>query len=527
LPTPRRKVHTEIIMDFVILPYATTRRSLTIRGLTLRSSEDLAGLDDDTTTHLRTLFRLFYLHETLRFKRMIYHYSPETASGGPSAFHRKLWEVSTCLKYICTSPNPPRFPAPTFAGLNDFPATEIAEMFLFTPTNLVTEFYLTFEPLENVEYAGSEPESSYQKILHGYVGIMVGRGNTFRIGPACKILPPHFVLDNHRSFRYGLDVAAFYDALTHGSKWAIKRFMDSDSKELTDLEKRILKALDWFNQSCEYAIHPFKSLVFLAIAFETLLNLKWEQKNTQRIKDVLITLLGAVDRLDTWIDQFFVARGGIVHTGEATHVLYYPPQDKTPQGDKKPEPNRDTPTSLLTYQGRLIFHLCLDAVLSSSVTAREANLQSTFKHDDERIKEIRALLDNKDESLDQRIIRTRNVVLELCGNIYQPASRVKAESMLKITSKMMSVYLGSKLHETLGIPDDIVASMTDFVTQMKGFDPAKDKTEPRIQLISEVHVALRTWYSDSLQLGGFPRDEAFDILTTLMNYSVEYLRGFA
>ena len=92
---------------------------------------------------------------------------------------------------------------------------------------------------------------------------------------------------------------------------------------------------------------------------------------------------------------------------------------------------------------------------------------------------------------------------------------------------MMSVYFGSKQHETLGIPAEIVASVTDFITQMKGFDPAKDKTEPRIQLISEIDVALRTWYSDSLQLGGFPRDEAFDILTMLMNYLVEYLRGFA
>ncbi len=137
------------------------------------------------------------------------------------------------------------------------------------------------------------------------------------------------------------------------------------------------------------------------------------------------------------------------------------------------------------------------------------------------------MLDDKDASLDQRIIRTRNVVLELCGNIYQPASRVKAESLLKITSKIMSVYLGSKLHETLEIPAEIVASMTEFVTQMKGFDAAKDNAEPRIQLIAEVHVALRTWYSDSMQLGGFPRDEAFDILTTLMNYSVQYLRGCA
>lgn len=42
---PRRKAQTNNIMDFVILAYATTSRPLTIRGLTLRSSEDFFLID--------------------------------------------------------------------------------------------------------------------------------------------------------------------------------------------------------------------------------------------------------------------------------------------------------------------------------------------------------------------------------------------------------------------------------------------------------------------------------------------------
>jgi hypothetical protein len=513
-------------MTFVILPYAVLSRPLTIRGITFRSSEDLAGVEDAAATHLKTLFKLFFLRDTLRFKRMAYHYCPDEEPSKRTAFLRKLWESSICLKYICTNPSPPRSPAPTFAGLSDYPATEVASVYVFAPCNLTTSHYLPLNPQENVEYVGSEPESSYHKILHGYSGWMLGRGNPFSIGPSGRIYPPGFALESHLIFRYGINIGSCFDALTHGSKWAIRGFMESQSDGLTDLEKRILKAMDWYNQSCEQGIHPFRSLVFLAIAFEALLNLKWEQRNTERFKDVVMTLLGSVDRLNTWLDQFFDARGAIVHTGEAEHVFYYPPDDRA-QSHKKAL-KTETPISLLTHQGRMIFHLCLDAILSSSVTAHEANLSSQFTHDEERINSIKGMLDRKDGDLAQRIISTRQVVLELTGNIYQTSSRVKPGSLLKLTAKMMKLFLGAKLHEGVGVPASIVAQMTAFVTEMKEYDPGKDDSKLMIKQLHEMNRAIGTWYSESLGLGGTPRnDEAFEILRSLMNYAVEYLYGFA
>jgi hypothetical protein len=417
-------------------------------------------------------------------------------------------------------------PASTYAGLSNYPTTEVASMYLFTPSNLTTSFYLPLDSHENVEYVGSEPETYYHKILDGYSGLMLGRGNTFSIGPTGKIFPPGFALGSHLSFRYGIDLASHFDALTHGSKWAIKSFISSHTVNPSDLEKRILKALDWYNQSCEFGIHPFRAHVFLAIAFEALLNLKWEQRNTERFKDVVITLLGSVERLNTWLDQFFDARGSIVHTGEAEHVSYYPPDERA-QSPKKPL-KTDTPISLLTHQGRMIFHLCLDAILSSSVTAHEANLSSEFMHDEERIDKIKELLDRKDGELAQRIVSTRQVVLELTGNIYQTSSRVRPGSLLKITAKMTRVFLGAKLDESAGVPSNIVAQMTAFVTDMKGYDSEKSDSTRRIEQLREINRDLGMWYSESLGLGGAARtDEAFEILRALMNYAVQYLYGFA
>ena len=50
-----------------------------------------------------------------------------------------------------------------------------------------------------------------------------------------------------------------------------------------------------------------------------------------------MSLLGSVDRLDTWLNQFFDARGSIVHTGEAARLVYSPPQ-----AGRKSEPQKRT-----------------------------------------------------------------------------------------------------------------------------------------------------------------------------------------
>jgi hypothetical protein len=76
------------------------------------------------------------------------------------------------------------YPAATSAGLIDFPAIETAEAFHFMRINLTADSYLPNNAQENLEYVGSEPESAYHQILHGYMGRMLGHGKTFRIGPS-------------------------------------------------------------------------------------------------------------------------------------------------------------------------------------------------------------------------------------------------------------------------------------------------------------------------------------------------------
>jgi hypothetical protein len=509
-------------MIYALLPYLTTSRPLQIRGVTFRATNDVEGQPADVLAHLSTITRLFFFREELRLKEMSYAVVSDVNDDEQRVFFQKLWEASISLKYICTCANPPTFPSPVLAGLRNDIATELAEMFLLYPCNLTTSHFLGHGNNENIEYSGKEPKSAFHRILTGYHVRMIGRGNSFNVGDQGKIYSPHFALDNDRAFIAPIDVAGIIDGLTHESKWAIKSFIVSHDDELTESEKRVFKALDWFNQSCERGLNPYKSLVFLAIAFEALINLTWDQKNTPRFKDVVTTLLGPIDRLEHWLTRFFEARGDIVHTGEAKDIVYYPPLS-----EKNPAPNREIPISYLTDQGRQIFHLCVDAILTSSMTARQANLRSAFKHDEERIIEIFAILEKAKPDPEERILNARRTVQELCGNIYQTASRVKAESLLNLCNKMVEVFVATGLDSELGISRNVVAAMTGFVGKQAAFTKSKD-IEARIKELKELNVNVSRWYSDAFGIGGTRREEAFQTLMTLMtllHYATIYLFG--
>jgi hypothetical protein len=503
-------------MRYVILPYAVTSRPLTIRGFTFRRSDDLEGHNVEAVDNLQSLFKLFYLQADLRLKQMSYSVIPQVEQSKWSAVAQKLLECSICMRYICTKPNPrmPRYVNATLAGM--YPAVEIVDMFVFQPRSITNEHFLPQHATENLEYAGSESQESLN--MDGFHGWMIGRANSFDIGKSSRIYPPHFAFDNHPLFRFRVDIAAIFDELTHGSKWALKQFITSQSNELSSLEKRILKAMDWYNQSCEYGMNPLRSLVFLAIAFEALLNLKWEADNTARFKDVVKVLIGPVERLDSWLDQFFKARGDIVHMGETEYLEFYPPA-----GPKKY--HRDMPISVLTDPGQAIFHLCLDAILCSSVTAREAKLHADFRHSEERIQEIFSIIEKRDtRSPFQRLASVRDAVIELTSFVWQRAGRVKPTSVLHLTSKMIELFLSDPSYESLGIRDDIVSKMRDFVRDMKQFDASK-ADEREIEKHCNIIEEVENWYSERLQFGFVPSNEPFDVLMAFLHYAYHHFSG--
>ena len=143
---------------------------------------------------------------------MSYCVYDEPDQGKYGLFLRKLLESSTCLKDLCTCPNPPRFSAPTRVGLRNSPSTEIAEMFLFHAAGLPAEHFQVRGFEENVEYVGSEPEETFRQDIDGYSLSTVGRGDYFRIGNAGRIYPPQLNFSTRLAIRYSIDIAVIHAA---------------------------------------------------------------------------------------------------------------------------------------------------------------------------------------------------------------------------------------------------------------------------------------------------------------------------
>lgn len=119
-----------------------------------------------------------------------------------------------------------------------------------------------------------------------------------------------------------------------------------------DEKRRLLRAIDWFNQSgYRYSAHTIETLVVnSATALEALLDLP-RDGIAQAFRNVIILLLGENEELSRWCKKFYNVRSKIVH-GSATESILY--------GAKGFKPH----LSHLDFS-RSIFDLCLKAILTS------------------------------------------------------------------------------------------------------------------------------------------------------------------
>jgi hypothetical protein len=166
-------------------------------------------------------------------------------------------------------------------------------------------------------------------------------------------------------------------------------------KPITPAAIHIYSALHWYNAGNEASIDPDRALLNLAVAFETLLRLP-ESAKTERLVDAIALLLGRVDRLDDWSNQFYAARSAIAHEGRARNTYFY-----TPAASKTKDPE-GLFGSLILY-GRQIFRLCLGTLLVGSDLAARADMQEKFVTNNERYQKICQLLEAQDPTPNEKL----------------------------------------------------------------------------------------------------------------------------
>lgn len=123
-------------------------------------------------------------------------------------------------------------------------------------------------------------------------------------------------------------------------------------------EKRLLKAISWFNRSfaTTHEVDHADAIIHLETAFEALFKTEREGIKAQ-VQSGLIQFLGETDELIDWINQFWKLRCAIVH-GDA--VLKPPFFFKHQRGSKGHRHH--------VVMGRKIFARCIDAFLQLKTT---------------------------------------------------------------------------------------------------------------------------------------------------------------
>ncbi len=189
---------------------------------------------------------------------------------------------------------------------------------------------------------------------------------------------PHIVLNQSQDLAYDL-----------GSCFQSQRYRllpELLREKRTPAEERVLKAVRWFNRANSLHGDEHGAILDLSVAFETLLGLPRDSK-TDRFVDAVSLLLGRVERLDSWAEQFYEVRSDVAHEGE-TKRLHFAPQRKKGQEDS------------VLYQphlvyGRQIFQLCVGAILFGASLADDAGIAEKFVTNEERLRFICKTLDDE------------------------------------------------------------------------------------------------------------------------------------
>ena len=389
---------------YCVFPYLKTHGRIRLRGVEYRSSDDLDDLESEPREHLNTLRAMFFLGDGVQIRRMTCAYIP---TGGDPVRQReamrRAYEAQLLIGYLYSSPHP--------SGGVFLPA-ESSTLFILRPDRVPASL-VWHEPGEGEVVAIlREPRTSEAGFLEGYEGRRNDAGHLW-VAQGSRVYPelPHQVLNLSQTLAE--DVYRFLERDAH---WAFRRpFLGEEFQQKTGgIRDRIFSGLEWYLRSCRHAIGESEALVHLAIALESLLRVPSGERLTERFKEAVLTLIGPVPRLDSWLDQFYTARSKAVHEG-VPHELMYFAVDQGQLRKKQPSHGGEAriPHRSLIEYGRRIFRLCLTNLVSAAENAEAISLDKLFVHNGERIQAICRALGQKENPANNRLHEIEATVDEL------------------------------------------------------------------------------------------------------------------
>jgi hypothetical protein len=417
---------TENDYVFAFFPYLKTTEPVSYRGITIRNSDNLSELPADAILHLEKLRLMFFLRDHFRIKQMSYTFHCSTDSLSLPEFIQILIEFQTLICFFYSSPHP--------TSGDPFLRYEHSSLYYFSPKKIY-EGLLRNDHNVDILPEAQNLKSDERKEVDGYEGVFNNR-TFFYITNGSRIFPPAANLwlnisqDLYIDFNHFFRQSKTYQPL-------LDYFLSENRNN--GFSERILTALTWYNRSIRIDIDESEALVNLAIAFESLLDLNKGDSLTARFKEAVGLLVGDVNRLDSWLTQFYDARSAIVHKGRSSSLMFVPIDDTKNNNYRKSELEY---RSLVTY-GRQIFRICAATVQTGAQLAKKLNLSSLLVTNRERFERICSTLCEKDKSPAERILSTKQDVMDIENYRFVPEKDLRIEQMIGVSKLMVGQYIST------------------------------------------------------------------------------------
>lgn len=469
---------------YIILPYIKTSEPVTIRGITFKSSEIVDELEDSTKNNLKTIFDMFYLKDNYKINKMLFTHQHYKDNDEEEDIKRKLLEAQALITYLYSSPHP--------TSLDPFLTKEHFIMYWLEPKELNK---YQFKPMEieniiNLSTDGYYPFENDDYGIPGFTGL-INNENYIAVTKGSRLYPPiySFWLNNYQDLFN--DLNQFKNV---PNKMPIINLMDR-AENIIDSEQRVFQSLNWYNRTVSVDNSDGIALVYLSIAFESLLNLEQGAEVKKRFKESIKLLIGQSEKVDMWLDQFYTARSEIVHEGSAQILNFYS-KHKVSGKDYSRQYR-----SLISF-GRVLYRLCLQLLLYGSELSNNANIVSLLTSNKERFNQICKLLNENDEIDDmKRLESVAYHVFEIEKFRYVEEKDLDLHEIIGCLKKVLRIYLKVDHDISLEMKDLIsqftnnsfesneveqlesIKQMFDYVNKTMARNPASNVTYPLIKSV--------------------------------------------
>lgn len=468
-----------------------------IRGITFWPSQDLEKnqeIDEDCKARLRLLFPMFFQINDIRIPEMTYTcVHVEVNPGKTSDTLSRLREACILIGFI--------YLKPFFPSGSPYFLREHADLYLFHETRISK--FLLGQTDELIPQPERYDPQKYE--VAGYEGLLNWH-SYFWVAAGSKIYPslPYIGLNESQDIYRDLKPIEYRPQII-SLQYLINGEEEADKKTML----RIFTALEWYNNGCSGQISEEVALVHLATAFECLLSLPQGPDLTQRFKEAVILLLGRVPRLDSWIDQFYIARSKVLHEGYWPHMAFYPVDSGAYKDILKGKQEGVVYRSLVAY-GRRIFRICLETIFLGALAAEKSGLASSFVHNQERLETICHLLSVKDIEPIERLRQVSKHILDLDEFWIESEDITTVKTVIGTGVLLIKVLFESKPQ----LPNDVEHALQSICNMKSGLSEYD-----QLALYKYADALLSNWKGEGINHGKLSPNDPIDILRRYIKYA--------